>query len=308
MGVEKKIRRMVENPPRSKRRSDDADAKEFAQQVLTLLRESQDKLVEGETKNEAERLAAILAFIRGLVTSVVHQSINYPITHRIDGPRQRVALEAGQMIYDIVHQQRHPVHRFFRGLLTDAMAPRQAPRKELHRRALLMACTRALEVANVGQMWSRAKAIRTMRKNSVLADHIQSEQWLTNLISQQADSTDPDYKGLIADLLNRLRAAQATTTDTIIMWTAANLQFSEAPLDMAAATQIETLVSMLVPPDGGTPILQLPGGKAVPLVALPAGELVAADPSQQLPPTLSFGGAEEALRVPTPDTSNSTAS
>ena len=266
MGIEKKIREMADIPSRSQKRADEADAKEFAEEVLQLLRESEGKIVQGATKNKAERLAAILSFIRGQVTECVVQSLDYPVTHRADDPRQRLALEAGQMLYDIVHQQRHPVHKFFKGLLTDAMSPRQAPRREIYRRSLLMACTRALEIANVEQQWSRVRAIREMRKNPVIAEHVPSEQWLTNRISQDADCTEPDYKGVTIDLLGRLKAAQAQTTEAIIGWTAANLQFSQAPLDMEAATRIEHRGSVLIPRDGGPPVFQLPKGGAIPLV------------------------------------------
>lgn len=269
MGVEKQIRQMMEKPSHSKKRAAETEANEFAQEVLQLLRESEDKIVQGATKNDAERLAAILSFIRGQVTECVVQALDYPATHRADDPRQRLALEAGQMLYDIVHQQRHPVHKFFKGLLTDAMSPRQAPRREVHRRSLLMACARSLEIANKEQGWNRMRAIREMRKNPVIAEHVPSEQWLTNRISQDADCTDPDYKGVIVDLMGRLKAARAETTEAIIVWTAANLQFSQDPLDMEAATRIEHRGSVLIPPDGGPPLFQLPKGGVIPIAVRP---------------------------------------
>lgn len=269
MGVEKQIRRMIESPPHSKRKAADAEAKEFAQEVLQLLRESENKPVQGVTKNDAERVAAILSFIRGQVTECVVQALDYPVTHRADDPRQRIALEAGQMIYDIVHQQRHPVHKFFKGLLTDDMAPRQTPRRETYRRSLLMACTRALMIANAEKEWNRIKAIRVMRQNPVIAEHVPNPEQLSSFISTNADSTDPDYKGQITDYLDRMRAARATTTEAIIAWTAANLQFSEAPLDLEAATRIEHRGSVLIPRDGGPPVFQLPQGGAVPLMLHP---------------------------------------
>jgi len=269
MGVEKQIRDMVDKPTHSKKKAAETEAREFAEEVLQLLRESEGKIVQGATKNDAERLAAIFSFIRGQVTECVVQALDYPATHRPDDPRQRLALEAGQMLYDIVHQQRHPVHKFFKGLLSDAMSPRQAPRREIYRRSLLMACARALEIANKEQGWNRMRAIREMRKNPVIAEHVPSEQWLTNLISQQADCTDPDYKSVIVDLLGRMKAARAEITESIIVWTAGNLQFSQAPLDMEAATRIEHRGSVLIPRDGGPPLFQLPKGGAIPVVTRP---------------------------------------
>ena len=85
---------MADAPSRSQKRlADEADAKpNSAEEVLQLLRESEGKIVQVfATKNEAERLAAILSFIRGQVTECVVQSLDYPVTHRADDPRQRLA-------------------------------------------------------------------------------------------------------------------------------------------------------------------------------------------------------------------------
>ncbi len=142
------------------------------------------------------------------------------------------------MLYDIVHQQRHPVHKFFKGLLTDAMSPRQAPRRDL----IVARSSWPAPVRSKSPTWSSSGAAfgpsgdaekpgdRRARPQRAVADQ-------SHLAGRGC--TDPDYKGVTMDLNGRLKAAQAQTTEAIIGWTAANLQFSQAPLDMEAATRIE---------------------------------------------------------------------
>ncbi len=258
MGVEKQIRNMIEKPSRSKKRVDEADAKEFAQEVLQILRSAERGPLKGESQTEAERLAAVLSFMRCKMIECWNQAIDFPSVHRFDDPRQRVAFEAGQMLHDIMHQQRHPIHKFFRGLLSEEMPSRQTPRREFFRRSVLMACVRALKVANAMSDWNRAKAIRVMQQNKVLAAHIPDADQLSSFITRNETSEDPNYKGQIAEILDRMSRAGVTTTDGIIAWTVASIEYREAPLDMETATRVDHIGVAMFPKDGGPPQLLRP--------------------------------------------------
>ena len=290
MGVEDRIRGLSK-PSRTEKRQTEQDAREFAEEVLQILRDSEDKIIQGKTENDAQRLAAILSFIRGQVTERMVMTHSYPVIHRADDPKQRLALEAGQMIYDIVHQHRHPVHTFFRGLLNEKLQPRQKPRRDVYRWAILMTCALRLEEVNAEKRWPRIRAIREMRNNPVIVEHVPSEQWLTNVITQNADKTEPDYKGIIQDLRRRLKAAKADTTEAIIGWTAANLQFSQDPLDLGAATEVERRAVVSIPRDGSAPVLLVPDSGVIPVTIQPQrdGEAV----SLRLGPPPESDGATE---------------
>lgn len=224
MRVEQKIR----DGQAKDARAADAEAKSFAEDVLSVMQSAKQMPPPFDyAETEAQRLAAVLTFLKTLVTeSIVNEGSFQEDTH----PRKILAHEALRMLNDITDGDSHPVHKFLAGIRKPG---RPSSSLDLHKGAILVACVRRVRALEPGSPPTKSDVIRKMMRHPELSPYLENDNQVASMIGRTEDKLEA--QGMIKEYSEALAEEGGDTATSVIARTAYLVGLRHKPLDMRAA-------------------------------------------------------------------------
>lgn len=237
MRIEKQIKQGMNKEQRQTDAAKKQKNKIFAAEVKELLRSSwSNSPTAGEASTEAERLAAVLLFMRTQLVEYMRIQGNFRGVKTGFIHRDRVAMDAWVMLSDIVRCRRHPIHDFFDGI-SGEMNERRPATHDVYLNSALIACVQALQETD--DKLSLGSCVRAMQRHPGLGPYTPNEATMRARIHKsETGSVADEYAELIRHYRNQMVSQYPINRETIIARASDIASLIGHPLSMEAATTI----------------------------------------------------------------------